>query len=230
MTTKVRGISNNAIHNVHLNSGIVHNVNLADDSVDSDVISNNILGQVNGPSISLNDPTNYRLGKVITDYSASSFATTSGTLSDMLTSSQYTGFTGGSALEFFMHYPARNDTETWSGGYIEPNLSFDNGSNYYSMGTCGYDGGIMMQNGYAILCYNNHYFISNSATSRIPSTDYSLKIKWRFAVYSGTYQINGAHDINGGSGASSSYVDTSATVDRYQHYMHWIIKEWIPVT
>ena len=226
MTTKVRGISNNAIHNVHLNSGIVHNVNLADDSVDSDVISNNILSQVNSPG-----PTNYRLGKVLVDYSNSSFSTTSSTaFTDMLTSSQYTGFTGGSALEFFMHYPARNDTETWSGGYIEPHLSFDNGSNYYSMGTCGYDGGIMLQNGYGILSYNNHYFITNDATSRIPDTDYSLKIKWRFKVYSGNYQVNASHDINGGTGYSSSYVDTSSTVNRNQHWMHWIIKEWIPVT
>lgn len=220
MTTKVRGISNNAIHNIHL----------SDDSVDSDVVSNNILTKINAVGTSTNDPTNYRLGKVIVDYSNSSFSTTSGTFADMLTSSQYTGFTGGSALEFFMHYPARNDTEAWSGGYIEPNLSFDNGSNYYSMGTCGYDGGIMIQNGYGILCYNNHYFISNSATSRIPDTDYSLKIKWRFATYSGNYQINASHAINGGTGYSQNYVDTSATVDRNQHWMHWIIKEWIPVT
>jgi len=230
MTTKVRGISNNAIHNVHLNSGIVHNVNLADDSVDSDVISNNILGQVTGPGISLNDPTNYRLGKVLVDYSSSSYSTTSGSFTDMMTSSQYTGFTGGSALEFFMHYPARNDTESWSGGYIEPHLSFDNGSNYYSMGNCGYDGGIMLQNGYGILCYNNHYFITNDATSRIPSTDYSLKIKWRFAAYGGNYQVNASHAINGGTGYSQSYVDTSSTANRNQHWMHWIIKEWIPVT
>ena len=230
MTTKVRGISNNAIHNVHLNSGIVHNANLADDSVDSDVISNNILGQVTGPGTSLNDPTNYRLGKVLVDYSSSSYSTTSGSYTDMMTSSQYTGFTGGSALEFFMHYPGRNDTESWSGGYIEPHLSFDNGSNYYSMGTCGYDGGTMIQNGYGILCYNNHYFITNSATSRIPSTDYSLKIKWRFMAYGGNYQVNASHAINSGSGYSQSYVDTSSTVDRNQHWMHWIIKEWIPVT
>ena len=225
MTTKVRGISNNAIHNVHLNSGIVHNVNLADDSVDSDVISNNILAQVNSPG-----PTNYRLGKVLVDYSSSTYATTSTSFTDMVTSSQYTGFTGGSALEFFMHYPARNDTESWSGGYIEPHLSFDNGSNYYSMGTCGYDGGIMINNGFAILCYNNHYFITNDSTSRIPDTDYSLKIKWRFSAYAGNYQVNISHDINGGSGYSSSYVDTSSTVNRNQHWMHWIIKEWIPVT
>ena len=48
--TKVKGIADNAIHNVHLTSGVVHNVNLADESVDSDILSNNILAQVTGPS------------------------------------------------------------------------------------------------------------------------------------------------------------------------------------
>ena len=216
MTTRVRagGIASNTISNAMLK----------DDSVDSDIIANSIMANHN--AIGGNDPSNYRLGKVIVDYYANSTSTTSSTMSELTTSSNYTGFTGGSSLEFFMHYPARNDTEDWSGGYIEPQLSFDNGSNYYGLGTCGYDGGIMLKNGYAILCYNNAYFIANS-TSRIPSTDYSLKIKWNFSVYSGgTYKINGSHDING---RATNYIDTSATINRYQHYMHWIIKEWIPV-
>lgn len=215
MTTRVRagGIASNTISNAMLK----------DDSVDSDIIANSIMSNHN--AIGSNDPGEYRLGKVIVDYNTGNATTTSGTMSQLAVSSNYTGFTGGSSLEFFMHYPARNDTEDWSGGYIEPQLSFDNGSNYYGLGTCGYDGGIMLKNGYGILSYNNNYFIANS-TSRIPSTDYTLKMKWNFAAYAGTYQINGSHDING---KATNYIDTSTTINRYQHYMHWIIKEWIPV-
>ena len=44
----------------------------------------------------------------------------------------------------------------------------------------------------------------------------------------GNAKVNVSHDINGKN--SGSYIDTTAGIDRSQHYSHWTLKEWIPVT
>lgn len=223
MTTKVRsgGIANDAIHNIHL----------SDDSVDSDVVSNNILSKVNVAGTSVNDPSQYRLGKVYTGHITSTFTRTSNTLADAFTTGEYSGFTGGSDIEFYMYVPTRNDSTDWGGAYIEPNLSFDNGTTYYSLGSSGYDGGVM---GKSLLIHNytKSYWIKNS-TSNIPSSGtFGVRFKLRFCPYtdSSTLYINGSHDVNGKTG-TYNFIDNGIETgyNRYQHYCHWIIKEWIPV-
>ena len=42
---------------------------------------------------------NYRLGKVIMEYNSTAYTTTSGTLIDLISWTNQTGFTGGSRLE-----------------------------------------------------------------------------------------------------------------------------------
>lgn len=179
-----------------------------------------------------NDPSEYKLGKVIKDVFTSDFTSTSNSFVDLTTSANYTGFTGGSDIELYFYSPNRRDISDWSGLYFEPNFSFDNGTTWYSLGTCGYDGAIMLNGAYGIAAYQNTLWTSNS-NSRLPSTGtYNLRLKWRIGMYgtTGTAEVNQAHDINGGSGHSTTYIDTSATPNRYQHFFHWIIKEWIPVT
>lgn len=179
-----------------------------------------------------NDPSEYKLGKVIKDVYTSDFSTTSNNLVDLTTSANYTGFTGGSDIELYFYSPNRKDLSDWSGAYFEPNFSFDNGSTWYSLGTCGYDGNTMSSGSSMIASYQNTLWTRNS-NSRLPSTGtYNLRLKWRVGMYgsTGTYYVNQSHDINGGSGIETSYIDTSATPNRYQHFFHWIIKEWIPVT
>ena len=229
MTTRVRagGIASNTISTSMVQNDAVTNAKIADDSVDSDIISNSIMGKHN--AIGGNDPGEYRLGKVIKDYYGSDFSTTSTSMTVLTTTSNYTGYTGGSDIELYYYSPNRRDISDWSGAYFEPQFSFDNGSSYYSLGTCGYDGGTMVQSGYIIASYQNTLWITNS-TSRLPSTGtYTIKLRWRVQMYgsSGTFYVNQSHDIN--SGAASSYIDTSASSNRYQHFFHWIIKEWIPV-
>ena len=181
-----------------------------------------------------NDPTEFKLGKVIKDYQTTGYTTTSTSMSDLFATSNYTGFTGGSDIEFFFYSPNRRDRTDWSGIYFEPMFSFDNGSNYYSLGTCGYDGGTMVQSGYIIASYQNSYWIQNS-NSRLPTSNYSLRVKWRWCLYGsgGTGEVNQGHDVNGqivGGSNNKIDVDSSPGHARYQHYFHWIIKEWIPVT
>ena len=231
--TKVKGIADNAIHNVHLTSGVVHNVNLADDSVDSDVISNNILAQVtdDSPVTSINDPSEYKLGKVIREYSTTGVTVSSGSAADVFTGANHSGFTGGSHLELMYYMPTRKDgTTRWNGMYFEPQISFDNGSSYYSLGDCGYDGGIMFNGASAIHNYVNSMWFQNSGTQIPSSGTYTVKLKFRCSEYdtNGTAYINTSHAINGR--VSATYLANTSNIDKYQHYAHWILKEWIPVS
>ena len=229
--TKVKGIADNAIHNVHLTSGVVHNVNLADDSVDSDIVSNNILAQVTGPSISINDPSEYKLGKVIREYDTTSITVSTTSPVDVFTGANHSGFTGGSHLELMYYMPTRKDgTGQWNGLYIEPQISFDNGSSYYSLGDCGYDGGIMFNGASAIHNYINCMWFQNSGTQIPSSGTYTVKLKFRASEYTtaGTGYINGSHSVNGR--VSATTLANTSNIDKYQHFTHWILKEWIPIS
>ena len=226
MTTKVRagGIASNTISNAMLK----------DDSVDSDVVSNNILSKVNVAGTSVNDPGEFRLGKVVREYAASAVTLSTTSLVDMFTGSNTSGFTGGSHLELQWYIPSRKDTSSgtagnWMGMYFQPCLSFDDGTTWYSLGTCGYDGGTMVRYASSIHNYTNHAWIQNSGTNIPSSGSYTVKIKFMGCEYetTGTAYVNGSHDINGKN--SGSYIDTSAGIDRYQHFSHWTLKEWIPV-
>lgn len=224
MTTKVRagGIASNTISNAMLK----------DDSVDSDIIANSIMSNHNQiTTISADMPGEFRLGKVYADYTSSTFTRATNTLADAFTTGEYTGFTGGSDIEFFLYVPTRNDSTGWGGAYIEPNLSFDGGTTYYSLGSSGYDGGVMGQT-QLIHNYTKSYWIKNS-TSNVPSTGtYGIRFKLRFCPYenTSTTTINGSHDINGKTG-TYNFIDEGIETgyNRYQHFTHWIIREWIPV-
>ena len=67
-----------------------------------------------------NDPTEYKLGKVIKDYNTTGYTSTSGSMADLFASSNYTGFTGGSDIEFYFYSPNRRDLEGWSGQRSRP--------------------------------------------------------------------------------------------------------------
>ena len=227
MTTRVRagGIASNTISNAMLK----------DDSVDSDVIANSIMGNHNQiTTISADMPGEFRLGKVVREYDATTVSLTTTSLVDMFTGSNTSGFTGGSHLELHWYIPSRKDAASgtdsvWNGMYFQPCLSFDDGTTWYSLGTCGYDGGTMTRYASMIHNYINHAWIQNSGTNIPSSGSYTVKIKFMGCEYqtSNNATVNGSHDINGKN--SGSYIDTSAGIDRYQHYAHWTLKEWIPV-
>ena len=110
-----------------------------------------------------NDPVDFRLGKVVREYAASTVTLTTTSLVDMFTGSNTSGFTGGSHLELHWYIPSRKDASSgtdsnWNGMYFQPCLSFDNGTTWYSLGTCGYDGGTMTRYASMIHNYINHAF------------------------------------------------------------------------
>jgi hypothetical protein len=141
---------------------------------------------------------------------------------------QHTGFTGGSILQFNFYIPTRMDTANWGGAYIEPNLSWDNGTTWYGLGNTGYDGGVMIQTGYAIHNHTQEILVTDT-----PTTDYNVRVRFMVKTYdnTGTLYINQSHDINrtGTSGYSTGDNRLSG-ISSNQFYGSYRIYEWIPIS
>lgn len=165
----------------------------------------------------------YLPGKTIMEYDSTTYATASAAFVDLKIWTNVTGYTAGSKLELYYHVPCRNDGAGWGGAYIEPNISFDGGTTYYSLGHGGFDGGCMNIGGDDIHYQNNLIWIDPNQASA-----YQLRMKFRYAVYDQTVTVNGSHDINGAdAGYNSNYLTTNNS--HLQHFMHYILREWIPV-
>ena len=126
---------------------------------------------------------------------------------------------GNSKLLLDYYFPCRNDSTSWGGAYLEPQVSFDGGTSWNSLGGSGYDGGVMKNGNSAISYYYNQIYIDPGISS-----SFSARFRYYFRSYDGTLGINNGvnHDINVVSGV--------ATMDGYgdnqnQHYCHFIVEE-----
>ena len=126
------------------------------------------------------------------------------------------GFTAGSLVKISYLVPCRNVDSNWGGLYIEPQISFDNGSTWNSLGSSGYDGGVMISNGAAIGSYTNTLLISPEQTA-----DFSVRLRFMYKSYSGTAIINGQNDVNNISGTASLMSGENGL----QHYTKVIVEE-----
>ena len=162
----------------------------------------------------------YYLGKTIFDRDTSSYSTASGSFVDLVTFGNYSGFSPNSILEFYYHIPCRNDTGGWGGCYIEPNISFDNGGTWLSLGTTGYDGGVMTYSSANTI----HYYDNTIMLYPQRSSSYTVRIKFRYKVYDGTVTVNGSNDLNGRA-TGGTYLSGY----EYTHFLHYTIKEYIPM-
>lgn len=127
------------------------------------------------------------------------------------------GFQAGSILKLFYHVPLRHDSTSWGGAYIEPQISFDSGSTWWSLGCSGYDG--VMSNGYAnIASYRNELYIDPGQSSTFSAT-----FQFYFRAYTaGTLYWNGSHDVNNVSNTATIMSGDSGL----QHWMHLIVHEY----
>ena len=162
----------------------------------------------------------YKVGKIITETYTTGRSTTSQSMIDLVTFSNYTGFSANSVLEFFWFVPTRNDGASWGGAYIEPFLSFDNGVSECTLGTCGHDGGVMCDTGGDII----HYYSNSTFIDPKQTNPYNVRARFKFCAYNQTIEINQSHNINTTSGSAGAL---SGNFD--YHYMHYIIKELIPI-
>lgn len=104
-------------------------------------------------------------------------------------------FQAGSKIHLFYSVPMRNDDVGWGGGYIEPQLSI-NGGSWQSLGSCGYDGGVMGY-GARIVTYRNNILIDPQQTN-----PFNIQFRFYFKSHSGTIQWNDSRDIGLTSGTA----------------------------
>ena len=101
----------------------------------------------------------------------------------------------GKNVDMYLRLPARNDSTSWGGLYVQINVQV-NGGTWYNLGNSGYDGNVM-EYGQSISTSHHHKlldFIANAGVSSSSSYTVSFEVTGR--SYSGTTTINGSHDIN----------------------------------
>lgn len=131
----------------------------------------------------------------------------------------FTNFSAGSFAKVFIHYPCRNDSTSWGGMYCEIQYQVNSGT-WYSMGSCGYDGGVMNSAAPSIGTFNNTIILDPNQSS-----SFSLGFRTYFRSYDGTATLNGSHNINSTSGTGSTAPNGSWT-NYDQHYCHIIVEEY----
>lgn len=129
-----------------------------------------------------------------------------------------TGFKANSIIQFSYYVPARNDSTSWGGLYIEPQIEFNEDGSWKSLGCSGYDGSVMINNHETIASYMNVLLIDPEQTS-----DFDVKFRFAMQSYDGTTDINDRHDINTVSGTASNIM---SGINGRQHYFHLLVEEY----
>lgn len=131
------------------------------------------------------------------------------------TFSVMSGFSANSLVKLSYHMPCRNDSTTWGGMYIEPQISI-NGGAWQSLGSGGYDGNVMNNTSADIGSYFNSILIDPAQASA-----YTLQVRFYFRSYDGTATLNGSHDVNAISGTATLMSGNNGL----QHYSKIIVEE-----
>lgn len=129
-------------------------------------------------------------------------------------------FRAGSLVRLHYSTPTRNTAGTpgFKGGYIEPQISFDGGSTWNSLGSGGQDGGTMV-NTQALGSYKQTLLLDPAQGS-----DFSVTVRFYVKnVVPGTVFIvnGGSQDLNGISGTAPLMAGTNGE----QHYFKVIVEE-----
>lgn len=122
-----------------------------------------------------------------------------------------------SLIKIFYSVPMRNDTTSWGGGYIEPQVRFDEGT-WQSLGSCGHDGGVMYIGNYFIGTYRQIILIDPEQAA-----DFSVQFRFYFRSFDSTVGWNNGinHDTNVVSGTAP----IMAGANGLQHYAHIVVEE-----
>ena len=156
----------------------------------------------------------YQVRRVVVETNASNYSTTtSWALGPTFTN--ITGFNPNSKVLLSYHIPMRNDSSSWGGGYIEPQITFNN-STWQSLGSSGYDGGVMNHDSGSIGSYFQQILVDPGI-----STTFSVRVRFYFRSYDGTVKINQDHHINTRSGTATLMSGVNGT----QHYAKIIVQE-----
>lgn len=125
-----------------------------------------------------------------------------------------TGFKAGSLVEINYYIPLRNDSTAWGGAYIEPQVSYNGGTSWVSLGSSGYTG--VMEYGQSIGFYTNTLLIDPNQVA-----DFGVQVRFYLRAYDGTLTVKTSNAINSVSGTQT--VDSG--LNGQQHYSRIIVKE-----
>lgn len=133
------------------------------------------------------------------------------------TFAQVSGFQAGSVIRLDYQIPTRNDSTSWGGGYIEPQVRF-NDESWQSLGSCGHDAGVMSLGYSCIASYQQTIFIDPAING-----PFAVQFRFYFRAYESTIGLNNAlgHDINSISGTAALMSGNNGL----QHYTHIIVQE-----
>ena len=138
----------------------------------------------------------------------------------MYTTPNHSGFLTGSKLRIFIEIPLRNDSTSWGGAYVEPQISFNGGTTWASLGSGGYDGSVMHNGSSDISTYNRMLYIDPQLHGI--SGEYSVAIRFYCRSYDGNTAWNGSHDLNSVSGTATAITGAG---NYQQHFTKVIIEE-----
>lgn len=149
---------------------------------------------------------------VVTDTTGKSFSTTwvmTHQFNDVLSNCL-----PGSKIKMHYHVPVRNDSTSWGGCYLEPQLSFDGGVTWQSLGGAGYD--VIMEMGQSIHSANYDFFIDPGMVAA-----FNVSMRLYAKSYDGTTTMITSNAINSVSGTASVMSGVNGT----QHYVKVIMEE-----
>jgi len=131
----------------------------------------------------------------------------------------------GKAVEMYLRLPARADTGSWGGLYVNINVRV-NGGTWYNLGNSGYDGAVMASSASMIATSHHHKyldFIANAGVSA--SSDYTIQFELVCRSYNSTTKVgNASHDINRTANNLASR-GALATWGSNQNYTNLILRE-----
>lgn len=137
---------------------------------------------------------------------------------NLYTGGLYSGFKAGSKVLFTYQLPLRNDSYSWGGVYIEPQVTFNN-STWKSLGSSGYDGSVMHESAADIATYSKTLLIDPALEG--VTSDFTFRFRFYVKTYDGTGLWNQDHAINAVSGTVANA--TGANLN--QHFATFHIEE-----
>jgi hypothetical protein len=136
------------------------------------------------------------------------------------TTPRHTEFIANSKLRIYLEIPFRNDSTSWGGAYVEPQISFNGEITWASLGSSGHDGSVMHLNSGNISTYNRMLYIDPQLHGI--SGNFSVTLRFYCKSYDGTTLWNGSHDLNSISGSATLITNRD---NFQQHYAKVVIEE-----
>ena len=129
-------------------------------------------------------------------------------------------FAAGSVVRLYYHVPTRKDIASWGTWFLEPQISYNGGSTWASLGGAGFDGGGAIYGYASIGVYRNTILIDPQQ-----STGFGVQIRILAIPYeTGVNQGLGAYGTAINTISGTAALDTTG-INAQQHHTHIIVEE-----